>query len=66
MKPFTERNPLVMGAIGLGLTAVIVVGALQYDKIPFINQNKGLLGLLRRGRWADNRCPRAGFGFPGG
>ncbi len=40
MKPFTERNPLVMGAIGLGLTAVIVVGALQYDKIPFINQNK--------------------------
>jgi phospholipid/cholesterol/gamma-HCH transport system substrate-binding protein len=40
MKPFTERNPLVLGAIGLGLTAVIVVGALQYDKIPFINQNK--------------------------
>ena len=40
MKPFTERNTLVMGAIGLGLTAAIVVGALQYDKIPFINQNK--------------------------
>jgi len=40
MKPFTERNPLVMGAIGLGLTAGIVVGALQYDKIPFISQNK--------------------------
>ena len=40
MKPFTERNPFIMGAIGLGLTAVIVVGALQYDKIPFINQNK--------------------------
>jgi phospholipid/cholesterol/gamma-HCH transport system substrate-binding protein len=40
MKPFTERNPLVMGAIGLGLTAAVVAGALQYDKIPFINQNK--------------------------
>ena len=38
MKPFAERNRLVMGAIGLGLTAGIVVIALQYDKIPFINQ----------------------------
>ena len=38
MKPFAERNPLIMGAIGLGLTAGIVVIALQYDKIPFINQ----------------------------
>ena len=38
MKPFAERNPLIMGAIGLGLTAGIVVIALEYDKIPFINQ----------------------------
>ena len=38
MKPFAERNRLVMGAIGLGLTAGIVVIALQYDKIPFVNQ----------------------------
>ena len=40
MKPFTERNPFVMGAIGLGLTAGIVVVALQYDKLPILNQNK--------------------------
>jgi phospholipid/cholesterol/gamma-HCH transport system substrate-binding protein len=40
MKPFSERNRLVMGAIGLGLTAAIVLLALQYDKIPFINQAK--------------------------
>ena len=38
MKPFTERNPFIMGAIGLGLTAGIVLVALQYDKIPFVNQ----------------------------
>ena len=38
MKPFAERNTLVMGAIGLGVTAAVVVIALQYDKIPFINQ----------------------------
>jgi phospholipid/cholesterol/gamma-HCH transport system substrate-binding protein len=40
MKPFSERNLFVIGAIGLALTAVIIVGALQYDKIPFLNQNK--------------------------
>ncbi len=40
MKPFSERSPLVLGAIGLGLTAGIVLVALEYDKIPFINQTK--------------------------
>ena len=38
MKPFSERSPLVMGAIGLGLTGAIVLVALEYDKLPFINQ----------------------------
>jgi phospholipid/cholesterol/gamma-HCH transport system substrate-binding protein len=38
MKPFSERNPFVLGAIGLGLTGAIVLVALEYDKIPFINQ----------------------------
>jgi phospholipid/cholesterol/gamma-HCH transport system substrate-binding protein len=40
VKPFSERNLFVIGAIGLALTAAIVVGALQYDKIPFLNQSK--------------------------
>jgi phospholipid/cholesterol/gamma-HCH transport system substrate-binding protein len=40
MKPFSERNPLVMGAIGLAATAAIVLVSLEYDKIPFINQTK--------------------------
>ena len=40
MKPFSERNLLVIGAIGLALTIGIVVGALQYDKLPFLNQTK--------------------------
>ena len=38
MKPFAERNTLIMGAIGLGVTAAVVVIAMQYDKIPFVNQ----------------------------
>ncbi len=40
MKPFSERNLFVIGAIGLALTVGIVVGALQYDKLPFLNQGK--------------------------
>jgi phospholipid/cholesterol/gamma-HCH transport system substrate-binding protein len=40
VKPFSERNLLVIGAIGLALTIGIVVAALQYDKLPFINQDK--------------------------
>ena len=34
MKPFSERNPLVIGAIGLAVTAAIVLAALKYDKLP--------------------------------
>ncbi len=40
MREFSERNPLVIGAIGLVLTIAIVVGAIQYDKLPFINQER--------------------------
>ena len=40
MKSFEERNPLLIGAIGIGVTAVIVVGAMNYDKLPLINGTK--------------------------
>jgi phospholipid/cholesterol/gamma-HCH transport system substrate-binding protein len=40
MKYFSERNPVIVGAIGIALTAGVVVAALQYDKLPFINQNR--------------------------
>ena len=66
MKPFTERNPFVMGAIGLGLTAGIVLVALEVRQTAVHQPDQGVLGLLRRGRWPDNRCGRAGFGVPGG
>lgn len=38
MKTFAERNPLVVGAVGAGLTVATVFGALNYDKLPLINQ----------------------------
>jgi len=41
MKFFSERNPFVIGAIGCALTACAVLASLQYDKLPFVNQDKG-------------------------
>jgi phospholipid/cholesterol/gamma-HCH transport system substrate-binding protein len=37
MKSFAERNPLVVGAVGIALTAGLTVAALEYDKLPFIS-----------------------------
>jgi len=35
MKPLLERNLAVIGAVGIGVTAGVALGALQYDKLPF-------------------------------
>jgi len=40
MKSFQERNPLIIGAIGLGISLALVLAALQYDKLPFMSQTK--------------------------
>ncbi len=40
MKFFSERNPLIIGAIGFVIMAAAVVGALQYDKLPFFNRRE--------------------------
>lgn len=34
MKHFSERNPLVVGAIGCAVTLGLMVAALEYDKVP--------------------------------
>lgn len=36
MKPFSDRNPMVVGAVGVGLTAAVLLAALNYDKIPLL------------------------------
>ena len=38
MKSFDERNPLIIGAIGATVIGTLVVGALQYQNLPFLNQ----------------------------
>jgi phospholipid/cholesterol/gamma-HCH transport system substrate-binding protein len=40
MKSFEERSPVLIGAIGIGLTASIVVMAMNYDKLPLINHTR--------------------------
>lgn len=36
MRSFSERNQLVVGAVGLALTIGIVIGSLNYDRLPFL------------------------------
>jgi phospholipid/cholesterol/gamma-HCH transport system substrate-binding protein len=40
VKSFEERNPVLIGAIGIGLTVAVVVAATNYDKLPLINQTR--------------------------
>jgi phospholipid/cholesterol/gamma-HCH transport system substrate-binding protein len=37
VKSFAERNPLIVGAVGVALTAGITLAALEYDHLPFVN-----------------------------
>ncbi|MGB0877042.1 MAG: MCE family protein [Mycobacterium sp.] len=40
MKPFSERNQLVIGAVGLVATAAVVVGAVNFQDLPFVEQGR--------------------------
>jgi phospholipid/cholesterol/gamma-HCH transport system substrate-binding protein len=40
MKLFSERNPMVIGAVGLVAVFVVVLAALEWQKLPFLNQGR--------------------------
>ena len=40
MKPFSDRNPLLIGGIGLGALALAMLVALNYSKLPFFTGEK--------------------------
>ncbi|MGB8407072.1 MAG: MCE family protein [Mycobacterium sp.] len=40
MKSFSERNLMVIGMIGIAVVAAAIIGALQYDKLPFFAAQK--------------------------
>lgn len=40
MRSFTERSPLAIGAVGVVIVSTVVIGALQYQNLPVVNQVK--------------------------
>jgi phospholipid/cholesterol/gamma-HCH transport system substrate-binding protein len=40
MKSFAERNPFIIGAVGVSLVAGVVALALNYDKLPLVNSER--------------------------
>jgi phospholipid/cholesterol/gamma-HCH transport system substrate-binding protein len=40
MKSFQERNPFVIGAVGVGVTLGIIFVALNFNRLPFVNQDQ--------------------------
>ena len=40
MKTFSERNPVIIGLIGLAVVVGVALAALNYQKLPFVNQGK--------------------------
>lgn len=40
MKPMTERNPLIVGAVGVATVGALLLGALNFNKLPFIHGAK--------------------------
>ena len=37
VKPFSERNPVVLGLIGAVVMSALVVGTLQFKSLPFFS-----------------------------
>jgi phospholipid/cholesterol/gamma-HCH transport system substrate-binding protein len=42
MKLFSERNPMIIGAVGLVAVFVVVLAALQWQKLPFLNPGRNV------------------------
>ena len=41
MKTFAERNPIVVGLLGVAVTLGVVLAALNYGKLPFVQLEPG-------------------------
>ena len=54
MTPFRERNPVIIGAVGLAVIAAMLLLAFNTDKIPLLGGRSSLGGSVG-GRWPEGR-----------
>ncbi len=54
MAPFRERNPVVVGAVGLAVIAALLLFAFNIDKIPFLNGTKYTAAISEAGGLKPN------------
>ena len=66
MKHFSERNPAIIGVIGVALTAVVTVACTAVQASPVLRRRYRALRVLRRSGWPEDRCRRAGGRPTGG
>lgn len=66
MKAFSERNVIVIGAIGVLLTAAIVAGALNYNKLPFVSSGKSYSAYFDEAGGLTTGAPVRVSGAPAG
>ncbi|QLL05272.1 MCE family protein [Mycobacterium vicinigordonae] len=63
MKSFAERNRLVVGGVGTAVVAAIMLAALQYQQLPFLDQGKRVAAYFvdAGGLRADNTVEVSGY-----
>ena len=64
MKTFSERNPLKVGAIGIGVTLAAMWLSLNYQKLPFIDQTKEYSAYFAEAGGLAAGNSGSGFGLP--
>jgi phospholipid/cholesterol/gamma-HCH transport system substrate-binding protein len=54
MTPFRERNPVTVGAVGLGVIAAMLLFAFNIDRVPFLNGTKYTAAISEAGGLKPN------------
>jgi len=66
MKTFNERNPIVVGLVGVGITLAVILGALNYGRLPFVNSSRMYSAYFAEAGGLLTGAPVRVFGFETG
>jgi phospholipid/cholesterol/gamma-HCH transport system substrate-binding protein len=66
VKSFRERNTLIIGAISLALIAIVTVGALNYQRLPFISDGNTYSAYFEEAGALETGAPVQVSGFRAG